>query len=164
MSNLQRWTGSDAVREAAKHYDYRGPITPEMAHLIHEEGFVGGEYGDSKGISTFGVGQTGDYADKNFFTEVFPEFYTLAYKNTKDFHKLPAEAKSAIISMAYRGDWGPNTKKALARGDWKAAVKQYLDHDEYRKGRARTATSAQRAISDRMERNAQALKALLEDA
>lgn len=163
MSNLQRWTGTDAIREAAKYYDYRGPITPEMAHIIQEEGFVGGEYSDSKGVPTFGVGQTGGYASKNFFSEVFPEFYVKALENTKDWYKLPTEAKSAIISMAYRGDWGPKTKAALAKGDWKDAVKQYLNHDEYRKGKAKVATGAQRAISERMDRNAQALKALLEE-
>ena len=156
------YTGDDAIREAARYYGYRGPITPEMAHIIREEGFVAGTYGDSKGIPTFGVGQTGEYAKQNFFTDVFPKFYVEALENTKDWYKLPDTAKSAIISMAYRGDWGPNTKAALAKGDWKGAVKQYLDHDEYRKGKKRSATSAQRAISERMERNAQALRDLAE--
>lgn len=159
---LKRYYGSDAVREAARYYGYSGEVAPEVAHLIGEEGFVPGTYLDSKDIPTEGVGQTGDMMGRDFFTEVYPVYAARAMGSTKDWIKITPEARAAIVSMAYRGDWGPNTKKALRKGEWEEAAKQYLDHDEYRKGKQKGATKAQKAISARMDRNAQVLRDLAE--
>lgn len=150
--------GDDAVAQAARFYGYKGPIDPIARHIIHDEGFVAGEYQDHKGITTFGVGVADpELKDKNFFTEILPIYVDRARKATKDFVRLPEEKQAAITSMAYRGDWGDDTKAHLAKGDLKAAAKEYLNHNEYRKGKAEDATDAQRGVSARMLRNARAL-------
>lgn len=158
MSTNKRYYGDDAVNVAARHYNYKGPIDPVARHIIHEEGFVPGTYKDSKGIETEGVGIADpELKGKNFFTEVMPVYTERARKATKNYAVLSEEQQAAIVSMAYRGDWGKNTRAALAAGNLKAAAKQYLDHNEYRKGKRDNATEAERAISARMLRNARTL-------
>lgn len=153
-----QYYGDDAVNAAARYYGFRGPISPIARHIIHEEGFVAGEYDDHKGVSTFGVGVAREeLKDKNFFTEVLPEYEEQARKATKGYVSLPEEAQAAIVSMAYRGDWGKKTRAKLNKGDLKGAAKEYLDHGEYRKGKGRNATPEEQAVAARMERNAKAL-------
>lgn len=158
MNEPKRFYGDDAVNVAAQHYGYKGVIDPIARHIIAEEGFVPGTYLDSKGIETEGVGIADpELKGKNFFTEVMPIYVNRAAKATKSYAVLPENQQAAIVSMAYRGDWGPETKKRLAKGDLKGAAKQYLDHDEYRKGKTKDATDSERSISERMLRNARAL-------
>lgn len=158
QAKRKRYYGDDAVNVAAGFYGYRGVIDPIARHIISEEGFVPGTYKDSKGILTEGVGIADpELMGKNFFTEVMPIYIGRAQETTKNYAVLPEEQQSAIVSMAYRGDWGKETKGHLARGDLKAAAKEYLDHNEYRKGKAKDATDAQKGISERMLRNARAL-------
>ena len=154
----KRYYGDDAVNVAASHYGFKGVIDPIARHIIAEEGFVPGTYKDSKGIETEGVGIADpELKGKNFFTEIMPIYVGRAAKATKNYAVLEEAKQSAIVSMAYRGDWGPETKKHLGKGDLKAAAKEYLDHGEYKKGKKKGATDAQRAISQRMLRNARAL-------
>lgn len=154
----KQFYGDDAVNAAAKFYGYQGIISPIARHVIHEEGFVADQYDDHKGIPTFGVGVAReDLMGKNFFTEILPEYEEKARKATKGYAALPEETQSAIVSMAYRGDWGKKTRSLLNKGDFKGAAKEYLNHAEYRKGKSKNATEAEQAVSARMERNARAL-------
>ena len=154
----KQYYGDDAVRAAAQYYGFRGPISTIARHVIHEEGFVEGEYDDHKGIPTFGVGVAREeLKDKNFFTEVLPEYEGQARNATKGYATLPEETQAAIVSMAYRGDWGPKTRGRLNKGDLKGAAKEYLRHGDYKKGKAKNATDAERAVAQRMLRNARAL-------
>ena len=154
----EQYYGDDAVIAAAKHYGYRGPIDPIARRIIHEEGFVNGTYLDSKGIPTEGIGVADPkLRGKPWFTEVLPIYQQQAQTATKGFEKLTTEQQGAITSMAYRGDWGPKTRGHLNKGNLKAAAKEYLDHNEYRKGKAKGATDAQKAISRRMLGNARDL-------
>ena len=150
--------GDDAVRAAATYYGYKGPISDIARHVIHEEGFVAGVYDDHKGIPTFGVGiAREDMMGKDFFTEVLPEYEEQARKATKGYANLPESTQAAIVSMAYRGDWGKKTRAKLNKGDLEGAAREYLDHNEYRKGKRRGATPEEQAVAQRMERNAKAL-------
>ena len=154
----EQYYGDDAVIAAAKHYGYKGPIDPIARRIIHEEGFVNGTYLDSKGIPTEGIGVADPkLRGKPWFTEVLPIYQQQAQTATKGFEKLTVEQQGAITSMAYRSDWGPKTRGHLNKGNLKAAAKEYLDHDEYRKGKAKGATNAQKAISRRMLENARDL-------
>ncbi len=154
----KRYYGDDAVNVAASHYGFKGAVDPIARHIISEEGFVPGTYLDSKGIETEGVGVADpELKGKNFFTEIMPIYVGRAAKATKNYAVLPENQQAAIVSMAYRGDWGSNTREQLAKGNLKAAAKEYLDHDEYRKGKKKNATDAERGISERMLRNARAL-------
>ena len=151
--------GVDAVVAAAKKWNHPH-ISPIAYNIIMEEGFVDGVYKDTGTYKepTWGVGQTKDWMGKNFFTEVLPAYEEKARKNTKDYAKLPVEAQSAVVSMAYRGDWGPKTKKFLKEGKWEQAAQEYLRHSNYKAGLKKNASSAEKAIAERMRRNAEAIR------
>lgn len=153
MSEPKRYYGDSAIREAAKYYGFKGAIDPVAAHVIQEEGFVPGVYADDVGIETAGVGQTGDYLHKNFFTEVFPAKERELKKRLTNYDKMPDQVKAAAMSAHYRGDLGPKTVELLNRGDYEAAAHEYLDHQEYRQ---RKAKDAEDGVVQRMERNARA--------
>lgn len=161
MPEPRRYHGHAAVEQAAKYYNQK-VIDPVAQHIIEEEGFVPGVYPDSKGIPTEGVGLTGSFIGKNFFTEVMPVFEGRARKIVPQYDQLPEEGKKAILSAVYRGDLAPShtTAKLLQAGKYREAAIEYLNHAEYRKGKSKKASNAQKAIAERMERNARAMAAL----
>jgi GH24 family phage-related lysozyme (muramidase) len=148
---MSRYYGQDAVKAAAQYYGFKGPIDPVAAHVIEEEGFVPGTYKDDVGIDTVGVGQTGEYKDKDFFTEVFPEKERELKAKLKNYDDLPFDVRRAAMSAHYRGDLGPKTVRLLNKGDFEAASKEYLDHKEYRQRKAKDKNDG---VVARMERNA----------
>lgn len=153
--------GTDAVMAAARKWN-QPHISPIAYHIISEEGFVDGVYKDTGTYKepTWGVGQTKEWIGKNFFTEVLPAYEEKARNTTKDYAKLPVEAQQAIVSMAYRGDWGKNTRALLSQGKWEAASQEYLHHKNYREGIRKNATPEQKAIAARMRRNSEAIRKL----
>jgi GH24 family phage-related lysozyme (muramidase) len=154
---MATYHGEQAVEQAIKHYNPES-VSPIAKHIIHEEGFVTGEYDDHKGVLTAGVGATKENIGKDFFREVLPKYEKRAANTTKDFDLLPQNVQAAVVSMAYRGDWGPRTRALLKEGKWAEAAAEYLDHDEYRKGAKKEASSAEQAVSARMARNASHLR------
>lgn len=154
-----KYYGQEAVEKTAQKYKVPlSEIGGVAKHIILEEGFSEGEYKDHTGVTTSGVGATKEYMGKNFFTEVLPTFISRAEKTTKNFSSLPEYVQSHIVSMAYRGDWGPKTKKLLKEGRWEEAANEYLDHGNYKKGTEKDATKEEKAVAARMKRNADALK------
>lgn len=151
-----RHYGDDAVKAAARFYGQK-MVDPVHAHLIREEGFVPGTYVDSKGIETEGVGLTGEFKGKNLFKEVLPVFENRARKKVKGYDQLPESGRAAVLSAVYRGDLGPKTAKLLSAGEYEKAAKEYLNHAEYKKMKKENPDSG---IVERMERNAEAFKAL----
>ncbi len=139
------------VKQAADHYGYSGPLEPGMVKLIEEEGFSAEEYKDDVGVSTQGVGQTGENAGKNFFTETYPKYVKRAQSKVKTFAQHPEGVQSAIISAVYRGDLGPKTVKLLDNKEYEAAAEEYLNHDEYKK---RKKKNPKDGVVKRMEANA----------
>lgn len=61
-----------------------------------------------------------------------------AMKLVPSYSSLPTNVKQALINACYRGELSnsktPNTLKLMRAGKWKAAAREYLDHDEYKKG------------------------------
>ena len=154
---MQTYHGEQAVQQAIKHYNPER-VSTIARQIIHEEGFVTGEYDDHKGVLTAGVGATGENIGKDFFREVLPKYEKRAATTTKNFTALPQNVQAAVVSMAYRGDWGPKTRSLLKAGKWAEAAAEYLDHDEYLKGTKEGASNAEKAVSARMERNASQLR------
>jgi GH24 family phage-related lysozyme (muramidase) len=156
-SLMATYRGEEAVKQAINHYKPES-VSHIARHIIHEEGFVTGKYDDHKGVETAGVGATRENIGKDFFREVLPKYEKRAADTTKDFAMLPQNVQAAVVSMAYRGDWGPKTKALLKEGKWFEAAAEYLTHKEYFKGKKEGASRAEKAVSARMERNASHLR------
>lgn len=156
-TNAIIYYGDAAVKAACDYYDHPYPPSYVAAHIIHDEGFVPGTYNDTKGILTEGIGLTGKYIGKNFFTEVLPEFEERARRKVTCYDDLPDFGKAAVLSAIYRGDLGPRTAKLLSTGHFLLASIEYLNHKEYRDLKENNPRSG---IVARMERNAVAFERL----
>ena len=160
VGKLKRLHGHEAVKAAQQYYG-EPMIDPIAEHIVMEEGFVPGIYKDTKDIDTEGVGLTGDYIGKNFFTEVMPKFIQKAMKFDNNFVKLPEDTQKALVSMVYRGDikHSHNTAKLIKAGEYEKAAKEYLDHDDYRASKAKNQKAGRvvHGVQGRMEGNARAL-------
>lgn len=123
--------GSEAVREVEKR---EGKLTPAQKRVVREEGFVDGLYKDTKGIVTSGVGQVGEFINKGFKAS-YEEHVNRTRGMTKDFDKLPDYLKEELIQSTYRGDWSgsPMTRDIFNSGGYKAAAREFLNHEEYLK-------------------------------
>lgn len=161
MSEQKRFYGDDAVREAAKYYGHSGIIDPTAYHLIREEGFVPTIYEDDKGIPTEGVGLTGEFIGKNFFSEVMPEFENRARRRVEGYDMLPDEVRSAVLSGVYRGDLGPKTAELMSEGKWEAAAKEYLNHKGYKDRKSKDKDDG---VVQRMDRNAAVFREFAKEA
>lgn len=58
----------------------------------------------------------------------------LASNKIDNFSSLPMYVKNAVINALYRGDLGPKTIKLINTGNWGAAAKEYLNHQNARSG------------------------------
>ena len=148
------------INEAAKYYNYKGPLEPGMVHLIEEEGFVPEVYEDDVGVKTEGVGATAENKGKNFFTEVYPKYEERAARKVKGYTTMPQDLKNAILSAVYRGDLGPKTAKLLSKGQYAAAAEEYLDHKEYKERKKKNPDDG---VVKRMERNAAVMRKYAEE-
>ena len=144
--------GANAVVEACIYY---GLIDRIQAHLIEEEGFVAGRYLDVYQIETEGVGLTGEFKGKNFFTEVYPLFFQRAKRLVTNFDEHPEDVQKAIVSAVYRGDMGPKTARLLSQKKYHEAAEEYLNHKEYQK---LLKINPKHGVVQRMHRNSQAFR------
>ena len=79
-----------------------------------------------------------------------------ARSKIKDFDKLPTDVQNAIIDGFFRGDLSasPDTLDLMNQGNFLAAAKEYLKHDEYEAAKA-----AGTGVAVRMKRNADVFEA-----
>ncbi len=148
--------GESAVRQVAFHYAY-DLMPSHVIHLIKEEGYVTGTYKDDVGVTTYGVGQTGEWVGKNLFTDVLPYYESRCAFLVPQYSALPDAGKAAVLSAVYRGDLGPRTARLLADCKYEEAAIEYLNHNEYRE---RKEVNRNDGVVLRMERNARAFKEL----
>jgi len=104
-----------------------------MEPVVMAEGYAEGLYYDSKGIPTFGVGQTAFYSGVPF-PEVFRTKLAQVKSSVPIYDDLPRDVQGSLLVAHYRGDWfgSPKTVSLFNRGYYTAAAKEYLDNDEYR--------------------------------
>ena len=76
---------------------------------------------------------TDDQIEKLFNVDVKVK-EKLASSKINNFTSLPQYVKNAIINAFYRGDMGPKTVKLMNSGNWGAAAKEYLNHQNARSG------------------------------
>jgi GH24 family phage-related lysozyme (muramidase) len=132
--------GDRAVKEVERQLGR--PLSYAEKRVVQEEGFVPRKYYDSKGIVTYGVGQTGDYIEKGF-PAAFKDHAERTKKYFKDFDYLPESVQAELIQTMYRGD--VLNKKGepwkwvnyFNKGDYKEAARELLDHKEYKKYKTR---------------------------
>jgi|TARA_R110000744_G_scaffold44007_1_gene98310 LysM repeat protein len=154
--------GKDAIKAVEKLENRK--LSYAEKRVVVEEGFSPVAYLDTKGIKTFGVGQTGEWIDKGFKAS-FEHHVKRATKKVPKLKQLPVELQAELIQAEYRGDLG-ESKDAVAlinEGKFKEASKEFLDNDDYRTSVSLRGTERQTGIAGRMEKVAQALYNHAED-
>lgn len=136
-----------------KYTDINGHPTIGYGHLItnKSKGIFKSLFNNEERVTKLLSGEeamTDAEMDKLFDYDVKQKI-NYARKLIPSFNTYPQYVKNAIISALYRGDIGPKTRSYINKGEWEAAAKQYLRHDEYIKSSA----TKSRAIAKRMERN-----------
>lgn len=127
---IKTFYGDKAVAEVEK---LEGPLDNIAKEIVHEEGFVTGDYLDDKGISTAGVGQTGKFKGKPF-KEVYAFFVKETKRLVPAYDQYPEHVQASLVGLAYRGDLqqSPTFRKLLAQGDYEEAAVELLNHKEYK--------------------------------
>jgi len=122
--------------------------------VVKEEGFVNVPYEDTKGITTYGVGQTGEWIDKSF-GEAFDAHKEEARRMIPSFDNLSEELQGALMSAVYRGDLQNSKKfrKLFNAGKFKKASVEFLDNADYRRS-----VKVGDGVHGRMERIANIVK------
>ena len=69
-----------------------GKLNDVQKYIVEHEGFVSGEYEDTKGIKTSGVGQTGEFQDMSF-KETFDTLEKEAKRLIPKYDKLSTKRK-----------------------------------------------------------------------
>lgn len=130
-----------------------GELTPEMEHVVLEEGYVLGDYHDTGEIYASGVGQTGKFKGMSF-KESFQHHRERALKMFPELDSYSEELRKNIISSTYRGGitGSPKTRALIVSGCYDLAAEEFLNNREYRKAKA-----ASSGIAKRMERLSTAL-------
>lgn len=143
--------GADAIKRVEE-LEGRELSLPERL-VVEEEGFVNAPYKDTKGITTYGVGQTGKWINKSF-GEAFKAHEKEAKKLIPSYDSLPEEAKAAVMSAAYRGDLqqSPKFRKLFNEGKFAEAAQEFLNNEDYKQS-----VKEGTGVAGRMERIAEAV-------
>ena len=130
-----------------------GELTPEMEHIILDEGYVLGDYHDVGEVYASGVGQTGMFKGMSF-KESFSHHRKRALKMFPELDTYSEMLRENIISSTYRGGitGSPKSRALIVSGCYELAAEEFLNNREYR-----AAKSKGSGIAKRMERLAIAL-------
>ena len=149
---------------------------------LGKPGRPGYRYNDSKGLPTIGIGHLITKDSTSIFKNLFgskadingmlsgrvpmskSQMYKLFQRDVQtkidkarglitNFDSYPQYVKNAIIDGLYRGDLGPDTRGFINDGDFAAAAKEYLNHNDYRKSVAKNKAGKPHGVKGRMERN-----------
>ena len=134
--------GAEAIAQVT---DREGALTPAQIRIVELEGFVDGEYTDTKGIKTAGVGQTGVWLNKPF-KDAFAAKEAETIGQIPSYACLPTLVQAELVQAHYRGDLrqSPTAVKLFNQGKYGQAATEFLNHDEYR-------NTDRQQIKDRME-------------
>ena len=122
--------GKGAISRVEK--SLKTKLTLAQKRVVEIEGYVPGYYLDTKGIKTFGVGQTGEYMGGSFL----PTFEKM-YDRTEDIFgsmiEMPEELQAELVQLVYRGDAkkSHNWVHQFKKGFYKQASDSLLVHREY---------------------------------
>ena len=142
------------------------PFLKKAADYIkRNEGVKSRLYKDSKGFWTIGIGHLVTPNEMSYYRgrtlsqeEIYDLFakdmqkkLSLVKKHFPKYNSYSDELKIAILDGYFRGDLAHSdkTRALLNAGKFKAAAKEYLNHDEYR-----AALASGSGVAPRMQRNA----------
>jgi endonuclease YncB( thermonuclease family)/GH24 family phage-related lysozyme (muramidase) len=123
--------GSDAISKVSENLGR--PLTFAEQRVVEEEGYVATPYTDTKGITTQGVGQTGEWIEKGF-EAAFQHHVERAKGRVPTFDSLPENLQAELVQSEYRGDLGgsPNFLRLLNAGEYDLAADEFLNNKDYR--------------------------------
>ncbi|AUR82617.1 lysozyme domain protein [Vibrio phage 1.026.O._10N.222.49.C7] len=147
MANI--FHGAEAVNQVEL---AEGPLSPIERVIVEEEGYADAPYADTKGITTTGVGQTGEYSGMSA-KEAIADKTQQTRNLIPAFDSLDVDTQAQLVSAMYRGDLGqsPKSRALFNQGKYAEAADEFLNNDEYR-------TTQHPAIQQRMERVANAMR------
>ena len=149
--------GNEAIQKVES---IEGPLSNGQKRIVELEAYVDGNYIDTHGILTSGVGQTKGYRSKSF-KESYKEHKDTTLKIFPKFNRLPERVQIELVQLTYRGDVSSNYDwvKEFNKGNYKEAEKNFRDHNEW-KDYLKTGNS--KHIVDRLEAGALAIRSLQE--
>ena len=123
--------GSDAIAQVEGNIGR--PLTYAEKRVVEEEGYVATPYTDTKGITTQGVGQTGQWIEAGF-EAAFTHHVDRARTRIPNLDEYPEDLQAELIQAEYRGDLGhsPTFLKLLNQGNYAQASQEFLDNNDYR--------------------------------
>lgn len=130
------------------------PLSYAERRVVEEEGFVPQRYTDTKGVETFGVGQTGEWIEKGF-PAAFQYHLERAERLIPTLPELPEYLQAELIQAEYRGDLGgsPKFREKFLQGAYDEAADEFLDNEDYRNSKKNKT-----GVHKRMERVADAVR------
>jgi GH24 family phage-related lysozyme (muramidase) len=140
--------GKQAIKAAEKFLGRT--MKPEERRACYLEGYSDEVYLDTKGIETFGMGQTGEWIKKGL--EAALNAHEVRVLNRlQDYHTFPEYLRCELYQAEYRGDLGhsPNTCRLINARRYDQAAIEFLNNAEYK--------TAPESIRRRMESVATAL-------
>jgi len=137
------------------------PLTYPEKRVVEEEGYVEGNYRDTKGILTAGVGQTGKYMDMSF-DDTFKDHEDTARALIKNYDNLPPAVQGELVQAAYRGDLqgSPTFVRLFNEGKYSEAAQEFLDNNDYRASVTKNKKGEAHGVQGRMERVSNAVAQL----
>lgn len=123
--------GKQAIEQAEKFLGR--PLKPEERRACYLEGYSDEVYLDTKGIETFGMGQTGEWIRKGLDAALNHHFLRVLAR-IPDYLYLPEYLRAELYQAEYRGDLGhsPKTCKLINAREFELAASEFLDNEEYR--------------------------------
>ena len=124
--------GADAITKVSENLGR--PLTYAEQRVVAEEGYRATPYLDTKGVTTQGVGQTGEWIEKGF-DAAFQHHVERARNRIPTLDNLPEDLKAEIIQAEYRGDLGTSPKFVgfMNEGSYEEASQEFLRNDDYEK-------------------------------
>lgn len=130
------------------------PLSYAERRVVEEEGYVATPYLDTKGITTQGVGQTGEWIEKGF-EAAFQHHVERTQSRIPTLLEYPEELQAELIQAEYRGDLGVSPKfiTLLNAGRYNEASLEFLDNKDYRES-----LESGTGVHKRMEKVSNAVK------
>lgn len=123
--------GKKAIEEAERFLGRK--LKPHERRACYLEGYSDEVYLDTKGIETFGMGQTGEWIKKGL-DAALNHHEVRVMNRLPEYHNYPEYLRCELYQAEYRGDLGlsPYTCKLINARKYDQAAGEFLDNAEYK--------------------------------